>query len=226
MRDLSECKAEIRRQIDEKEKKRSALNKRLISSLSVCTAALVCFCVIMIVPKVITNHNTVYISSDEIKKYDSLEGIVNDSDLVFIGTVQNEHILLDDGSAPENVKTEYDIVIERLIIGDCDDNTVTVTTCGGTVNNVNYALKGSEKYVVGEKYLVFLSDSVERTSIASSIEYNQYAETSPLFVKIHINGNRIDAKAKQLDNTDVGRILSTKNVDELVQLIQTIKEKT
>jgi hypothetical protein len=220
MRDLIECKAEIRRQIDQKEKRRSILHKRWISSLSICTAAIICFCTIIIVPYLKTNHKTVKISNDNLKMYDSLEGIVKDSDLIFIGTVKGERTVFEDLSSPETIKTEYSFTIERQVIGDYDDNTIVVTSKGGTVGNVSYVLEGSEKYVVGERYIVFLSRPI--SEVATAVFFDQYVETSQLTGKIRINEGRIDTNAKEWNNND--DFSSIKNVDEFVQLIRRIKE--
>ena len=73
MKDLSECKAEIRRQIVEKSQKRTALHKQVFFSVSVGMFVLAC-CAVFLIPTVkndsgvssqMPNENVVYEMSDE-----------------------------------------------------------------------------------------------------------------------------------------------------------------
>lgn len=215
MKDISEIKAEIRRMTAEKIKKKSAARKlwiALLVSLPVC----ICISVFVLSHK---KENTVYFSQDGAKIYNSLDEIVDDSDIVFVGTVMGEILLSDDTSKPENMMTKYIFSVERRIIGSVDE-TAEVVTVGGTVGGVDFVPFGSEKYVVGEKYMVFLKNYGSAVSCLD--EYRCItAETSFVQGKIHIVSGRPDTDTSPWKN--VGGLSSIQNEEELYGIVEKIK---
>lgn len=221
MRDLSECKALIRQQIAEKENRRFDIRKQLISSFAICSVALLCICAMVVVPSILRNEKIVYIPNDGIRTYDSLKAIVNDSDLIIVGTVQSEHSILLDPATPESIKTEYCFVVDRCIVGDYAKNTINVITMGGVAGDVAYLLENTESYDVGDSYIVFLNyPNSDHSVIASYV--GEFVETSPLMGKIHMNGSNIETTKTPWSKVD--GLSSVKSVAELIQLIQSMRE--
>lgn len=218
MRHLNEYKAEIRRRIAIKNKKKSAVRRRSITVSVFFSAVLICGGIFLFSKKP-ADEKVVFISADHIKTYTAFDDLVKDCDIIMIGTVQNEQTILSDPSSPEEVMTEYLFSIERLIAGDYKDGFLKVTAKGGVVDGISYTFKGAEQFKVGDTYLVFLKE--KGTGILNAYKENtDYMEVSPIQGKLHINGETIDMADIPCSET-IDPSSATK-IDDLIELIQSL----
>ncbi|MBO4563446.1 MAG: hypothetical protein J5772_07535 [Clostridia bacterium] len=218
MKNLNEYKAEIRRRIAYKTNKRIDFRKKASTVLAIISAVLICGAIIIFSKKP-AEEKVVFISADHIKTYTAFDDLVKDSDLIMIGTVQNEQAILSDPSSPEEVMTEYLFSIERLIAGDCKDGFLKVTAKGGVVDGISYTFKGAEQFKVGDTYLVFLKE--KGTGVLNAYKENtDYMEVSPIQGKMQISGETIDMA--DIPCSEASNPSSVTKIDDLIELIQSL----
>ena len=218
MRNLLDCKEEIRNQIKEKQKKKAIKHKRMVFITSVLMSALICCAVVLFIN--INTNQAPEEPESKVIRFESLEQTVRQSKLIFIGTFQQEQQRHDnDASASEdNDIAEYVFSIETIIAGYYTKDTIAFTQ----QSNISDSQADDASFVIGERYVVFLSRVDPTTAVASGSQVQYVKTPSPLSI-LHVEGDEIDVIPDSWKDNDGAPF--TKKIDDLVLFILDVKEK-
>ncbi len=163
---------------------------------------------------------TIFIRDDELNSYTNMRNIVNDCDLIAVGTVLNVETVVNekegDLSEPGNVNSFVTMKILNCISGKCDSDEIVITENGGVLESkkLSVTMDTNRNAVAFNSYVVFLKKDGES---------GNYVEVSPAQGKtnIRLDGDLFSEGAwKNVEGAE-----GVRNVSDLNALILEIKEE-
>lgn len=94
--------------------------------------------------------------------YHNFSELKEESDLVIVGTVKESKVWsleLDEPQFSPLLKTDFIVEIERVILGETKDLSITIVMTGGTIDDETTIIRGYPLLEIGEESIFFLKQT-------------------------------------------------------------------